>query len=86
MPTWYQLPCWDLAGVMGLKYLLFYGKKVPKIVCILFAIKQSTKINSSSSQFYIRKYSIIYVTILSGVVLVCNAPTAFHNVVVDDSA
>jgi hypothetical protein len=39
MPTCYQLSGWDLAGVMGLKISLFYGKKVPKMVCILFAIK-----------------------------------------------
>jgi hypothetical protein len=33
------------------------------------------------SLFYIRKKSILYITILLG-----TAPTAFHNVVVDDSA
>jgi hypothetical protein len=32
-----------------------------------------------------RTNSLIYVTILLGVVLIC-APTAFHNVVMDDSA
>jgi hypothetical protein len=31
-------------------------------------------------------FYIIYITILLGVVLVRTAPTAFHNVVVDDSA
>jgi hypothetical protein len=40
MPTWYQHSGWDLAGVMGLKILLFYGKKVhKKWFGILFAIK-----------------------------------------------
>jgi hypothetical protein len=38
------------------------------------------------SLFYIIKKSLIYITILLGVVLVRTAPTAFHNVVVDDSA
>jgi hypothetical protein len=66
----------------------------PKTPCRRAEGKPSTSVDdqhislvfSYFSFFYIRKISTIYIPILLGVVLVRTAPTAFHNVVVDDSA
>jgi hypothetical protein len=64
MPTWYQLSCWDLAGVMGLKFLLFYGKKVPKIkvegsVSFLDGVKNCTDSVHKFSRAFLLCYEFV---------------------------
>jgi hypothetical protein len=51
--------------------------------CLVFSYLCKPVLESMFSLFYIRKK--FYITIRMGVVLVRSAPTAFYNIVVDDS-
>jgi hypothetical protein len=78
--------CLSVVGMSFMKmFMAIDWKPFQYCYCLVFSYLCKPVLESMFSLFYIKK-PIIYITILMGVVLVRTAPTAFHNVVVDDSA